>query len=139
MKSSTNFYKQLIRTFIISKSFSERLLDNAVGLSNKDKSLFVLKDCPQKECFRITQKILRESFISCGNDLEIVVDALAQGIGSTTGLERLLKPLYVSLSLSAVIETDSATLWLETMECLKRSVESYKALLRLTKLLEDVR
>ena len=75
----------------------------------------------------ITQKILRESFIDCGNDLEIVVDALAQGIGSTTGLERLLKPLYVSLSLSA-IETDSATLWLETMECLKRSVESYKAL-----------
>ena len=139
MKSSTNFYKQLIRTFIISKSFSERLLDDAVGLSNKDKSLFVLKDCPQKECFRITQKILRESFINCRNDLEIVVDALAQGIGSTTGLERLLKPLYVSLSLSAVIETDSATLWLETIECLKRSVESYKALLELTKLLEDAR
>jgi hypothetical protein len=139
MKSSTNFYKQLIRTFIISKSFSERLLDNAVGLSNKDKSLFILKDCPQKECFRITRKILRESFIDCGNDLEIVVDALAQGIGSTTGLERLLKPLYVSLSLSAVIETDSTTLWIETMECLKRSVESYKALLRLTKLLEVVR
>lgn len=138
MKSSTNFYKQLIRTFIISKSFSERLLDNAVGLSNKDKSLFVLKDCPQKECFRITQKILRESFISCGDDLEIVVDALAQGIGSTTGLERLLKPLYVSLSFSAVIEADSTTIWLETMECLKRSVESYKALLELTKLLEDV-
>ena len=139
MKSRVDFYKQLIKTFIISKSFSERLLDNAVGLSNKDKSLFVLKDCPQKECFRITQKILRESFISCGNDLEIVVDALAQGIGSTTGLERLLKPLYVSLSLSAVIETDSATLWLETIECLKRSVESYKALLRITKLLEDIR
>jgi hypothetical protein len=139
MKSSTNFYKQLIRTFIISKSFSERLLNSAVELSNKDKSLFVLKDCPQKECFRIAQKILRESFINCGNDLEIVVDALAQTIGSTTGLERILKPLCVSLSLSAVIETDSTTLWIETMECLKRSVESYKALLRLTKLLEVVR
>lgn len=139
MKSSTNFYKQLIRIFIISKSFSERLLDNAVELSNKDKSLFVLKDCPQKECFRITQKILRESFISCGNELEIVVDALAQSIGSTTGLERLLKPLYVSLSLSDTIKIDFTTLWIETTKCLKRSVESYKALLRITKLLEDLR
>ena len=125
MKSRVNFYKQLIKTFIVSKPFSEKFITSIAYMKGADGEFFQKRE----EDIRVTQKILRESFIRFRKeDLDLVASALTS---KKSTLQQLLYPLYTTVRFSNTfkkVKIDLSTIWMGTIEVLLHEVNSYRNL-----------